>query len=108
MEELIWILAIWGCAVLFSGIGIYAGNRKDPMWFWTGSTVLPEKVKDIPAYNRANRKMWLLYSIPFWITGITYYWFDIESAIVMVVACTGGIGWLIWYYSKIEEKYIIK
>jgi hypothetical protein len=104
---IIWIFAVWSCAAVFSGLGIYAGKREKPMWFWSGSTVTPEKVKDIPAYNRANRKMWLMYSIPFWITGISYFWYPKPSVIIMLLACTVGLGWLIYYYHRIEKKFMI-
>ena len=37
----VWILCVGGTATLFTGIGIYAMHRKEPMWFWAGSTVRP-------------------------------------------------------------------
>lgn len=52
--------------ILFSGIGAYAWRRKDPMWFWSGTTVNPDTVSDIPAYNRANAIMWMIYALPYW------------------------------------------
>lgn len=105
---IIWIISIWGCAALFLGIGIYAGKREKPMWFWSGTTVEPDTISDIPAYNKAYRKMWIIYSIPFWVTGISYLWYPMQSAILMVVSSTLGVGWLIWYYHGIEKKYKIK
>ena len=48
----------FGCGGLFYWIGTWASQRKDPMHFWTGSTVDPKTISDIPAYNQANAQMW--------------------------------------------------
>ena len=56
----------------FTGIGIYAARRKEPMWFWSGSTVPAWEIRDIPAYNRANGVMWCLYSLLFYLAGLLY------------------------------------
>lgn len=101
----VWILFVGGTAALFTGIGIYAMHRKEPMWFWAGSTVRPESITDIPAYNRENGWMWILYSIPFWIgTGLKLYWPKLGSAI-LTLSCTVGIAWLIWRYHRILKKF---
>ncbi len=101
----VWILCVGGAAALFTGIGIYAMHRKDPMWFWAGSTVQPERITDIPAYNRENGWMWILYSIPVWIATILgVRWVEL-GAIVLTLSCTVGIGWLIWRYQRILKKY---
>lgn len=105
-EYVLWIMVAWGCAVLFTGLGIYAGKRKNPMWFWSGTTVPAETVADIPGYNRKNRTMWILYSVPFWISGVTYIWFPVFAGITILAACSVGVIWLIWYYKRIERKYV--
>lgn len=107
-DKLIWIISTWGCAFLFMIIGLYAKHRKKPMWFWSGTTVPEESVTDIPSYNKANCRMWCIYSVPFWICGITYFVFPITTVIVFTLCCTAGIGWLIWYYKRIEKKFIKK
>lgn len=105
MGVIIWMISVWGCAILFTGIGLFAWKREEPMWFWSGSTVDPDTVSDIPAYNREMMKMWVGYSIPFWITGLTFIWYPAVSAIAMGIAATLGIGWLVWRYHKIKKKY---
>lgn len=101
----VWILCVGGTAALFTGIGIYAMRRKEPMWFWAGSTVRAESITDIPAYNRANGWMWILYSIPVWLaTGIGWYWPKLGSTI-LTLSCTVGIAWVIWRYQRILKKY---
>ena len=47
------------CSALLTGIGIYAWNRKKPMWFWSGKTVKETEISDITAYNHANGIMWM-------------------------------------------------
>ena len=101
-------IIIWFCAAIFSGIGIYAGRAKTPMHFWSDSTVSPEKCKDIVAYNKANQKLWLIYSVPFWLAGFIGF-FSVEmAALVLTLSCTLGLIWPIWQYGKISKKYLIK
>ena len=65
MGSIIWLIIMIPVSVLFSGIGIYAWKRKKPMWFWSGSTVEEYEISDVPAYNRANGIMWLVFSAVF-------------------------------------------
>lgn len=57
MENLIWYIIMIPSSALFTGIGIYAWNRKKPMWFWSG-TVVKEELSDAAAYNHANGVIW--------------------------------------------------
>ena len=99
------------CAGIFYGIGIWAHNRKDPMHFYAGSTVDPNTISDICAYNRENEKMWKIFSVPFWFSAVSAFfsiWLDvlmIISVTVLVIGCTVGIGWLVWQYNRIYKKY---
>lgn len=103
--DIIWLICTWGCAALFTGFSLYARRLKKPMWFWSGSEVPSYKIKDIPAYNKANGIMWSRYSVPFWISGISFFWYRIFAVVLLVLACTVGIIWLIRYYEKISKKY---
>ena len=99
------------CAGIFYGIGFWAQKRSDPMHFYTGTTVDPKTISDIPAYNRENAKMWKAFSIPFWLCAgcaLGSIWFDvlmIVSIVLLALGCTVGIGWLICKYHKILKKY---
>ena len=102
------------CAVIFFWIGLWAQCRKDPMHFYSGTTVDPKTVTDIPAYNMENAKMWKQFSIPFWISGfagVASLFIPVLfglSTVLLLVGCTVGIGWLLWKYCTIENKYIIR
>ena len=103
----------FGCGSLFYGIGHWAETRKDPMHFYAGVAVDPKTISDIPVYNRANAKMWKQYSIPYWlilVSTILTIWddrFSIISTILIIIACTSGIGWLLHRYHKILNQYKI-
>ena len=102
------------CAGIFYGIGFWAQKRNDPMHFYTGTTVDPKTISDIPAYNRENAKMWKVFSVPFWLCAgcaLGSIWFDvlmIVSIVLLALGCTVGIGWLICKYQKILKKYKIR
>ncbi len=110
---IIMIICCWGSALLFLTIGTCAARSEKPMHFWSGTTVDPATISDIPAYNHANGRMWALYSVPYWICGvfggleIVFHsaWFPIACLIVMVLACTVGMWWLVRTYKSIEKKY---
>ena len=105
MEIIIWLMITIPCSLLFTGMGIYAWRRKKPMWFWSGSSVREDEISDIPAYNRANGIMWIVYSLVFWVStfmGLK----DISAAgIVLAVGCLCGIPLLTIAYSRIYRKY---
>ena len=109
------ILCGFGCGALFSWIGSWAESRKDPMHFWTGSVVDPKTIRDIPAYNTANARMWKRYAAPYWMTGwCGFASFLIYKPAVLIgvfligTASTVGIVWLIWTYKQIEKQYKIQ
>ena len=76
-------------------------------------SVDPCSVVDIPAYNRENSNMWLVYSIPYWISGVVSFFFSAGDFVAMIavcilmLACIPGLAILIWRYKQIERKYII-
>ena len=105
MERILWIIIMLPCSISFTALGIYAWNRKKPMWFWSGSTVREYEITDIPAYNRANGKMWIAYSLVFWISLILGIFNVSVAGIVLGVGCLGGIPVLVFVYGKIYARY---
>ena len=106
--DIIWYLTVLGCALLFVGIGVYAGKLEKPMWFWSGSHVDPAAISDVKAYNRENARMWYGYSLWFWVSGLSWAWSKLLALAAMVLGCTVGIAILVGTYLRIEKKYTIK
>ena len=102
------------CAGIFYGIGVWAQKRKDPMHFYSGTTVDPKTISDVPAYNRENSRLWKQYSIPFWLcAGCAFGSIWVEglmtvSIVLLVLGCTVGIGWLVLKYNRILKAYKIR
>ena len=105
---IIWCITVFGCAFLFLGIGIYAEKREKPMWFWSGTTVDEKKITDVKAYNKENGRMWKIYSLWYFASGIIYFWSVGISVAILVASCTIGMGILVATYNKIEKKYKVK
>ena len=101
----------FGCGALFFGIGVWAAKQKKPMHFWSGSTVDPGIITNIPAYNRENSRMWKQFSVPFWMCGvlaIASLWADWCAAAYTILIFAGSIGggiWLVLRYQRIAGKY---
>ena len=115
LEGIVLILCGFGCGSLFSWMSSWAKKRKDPMHFWSGSTVDPKTITDIPAYNQANARMWKRYAIPYWMTGwcgfacfLNYKLAAVVGCVLIGAASTDGILWLIWAYKRIEKQYKIQ
>ena len=110
----IMLVCCWGSGALFLGIGICARKRRIPVHFWAGMKIDPSSISDISDYNRENGRMWMKYSIPYWISGALSIlgawkmWISVLSVVIMVLACTLGIVWLITTYKRIEKTYIVK
>ena len=102
---IVWLICVGGCAAAFTGIGIYAYRREEPMWFWSGSTVRREELTDVEAYNRANGVMWHVYAIPYWISTFLFFWYPEAATTLLVAAGTFGLIPLIAAYRKIYRKY---
>ncbi len=105
MEIIIWLVTMIPCSMLLTGIGIFAWKRKKPMWFWSGTTVSENEIRDIPAYNRANGIMWICYSSIFWLSTILgIFRMDMAGILLMVGGIAGSLV-LIIAYRHIYEKY---
>ena len=105
---IIWCITIFGCAILFFGMGIYAQKSEKPMHFWAGTTIDPSKITDVKAYNRENARMWKIYSLWYFASGIVYFFNEWIAIALLVASCTLGMVILVATYNKIEKKYKIK
>ena len=52
MDNIMYLIVMWAAAVIFIIIGIYAMNRKKPMWLSAGSPISESNINDVKAYNR--------------------------------------------------------
>ena len=105
MEQAGWLLIMAPCSAVFTAIGVYAWYRKKPMWFWSGSTVEESEITDIPAYNRANGRMWILFSLPLWLSAFLGLWSDAAALILLTAGVVVGLPLLVAAYRRIYEKY---
>ncbi len=104
-ENIIFAATCWFCSLIFGIIALWAFKRKDPMHFWSGSTVRPEEIADISAYNRANGLMWAIYTVCMVVTGLLSLFSIKIGAILLVIICIPGIVVLIVAYNRIYNKY---
>jgi len=109
---IIMFLCCFGCGFLFLMIGLRADKSDNPVNFWAGKPVRSEWIKDITGYNKANARMWKVYSIPYFLSAVlsllnsTYENMMIVSLVVLILAALPGIPILIRHYQKIEKKYV--
>ena len=102
-----WILTSGLFSALITGIGVYAWLRKKPMWFWSGSKVEEDEIADIPAYNRANGIMWIVYSLPYWISTFVGLKDMVLASDILLIWVIASIPLLILVYRRIYNKYSV-
>ena len=105
MEHAGWLFIMAPCSAVFTAIGVYAYHRKKPMWFWSGSTVEESEIADIPAYNRANCRMWIIFSLPLWLSTLLGLWSEVAASILLTAGFVIGIPLLVAAYRRMYEKY---
>ena len=105
MNHIIWLIIMVPVSLLFTGIGIYAWRRKEPMWFWSGSTVKESEISDTAAYNRANGIMWLVFSLMLWISTVLGALNMKIGGILLIAGCMIGVPILPIIYGAIYRKY---
>ena len=105
MEKVLWLLILVPVSALFTGIGIYAARRKEPMWFWSGTQVRKEEISDVRAYNRANGILWIAFSSIFWAAALLGAFLPGAGGILLAAGCTAGIPCLAAAYGRILRKY---
>lgn len=101
-----YLVIMWGAAVIYLIIGIYAMSKKTPMRLSFISKIPMEKISDIPAFNKEIGKMWCVLAIVLFAGGALDMLNPAFSVFFFAIACTVGVGGAAWWQSKIEKKYI--
>ncbi|MBE6935965.1 MAG: hypothetical protein E7458_05620 [Ruminococcaceae bacterium] len=96
------------CGGVFLAIGQWARRRKEPMHFYSGTEVAPEEIRDIPAYNRANARLWSVYSLPYFLSAVIGIRYPGFAGILVGLSCMPGIFFLLFSYHRIYRKYATK
>lgn len=105
-ENIIMMFCCLPCSITFTILGIESWRKKTPVHFWSGTKVTAEEVTDVKAYNRANARMWFVYSVPYWTAAFLSVKNGLLAGIILGVACTfGTITLAAWYALWIEKKY---
>lgn len=73
--------------------------------FWSGSSVKEAEIADISAYNRANGRMWIVFSLPFWLSAFLGFWNTAAAVVLTVANCLIGLPLLVLVYHRIYAKY---
>ena len=107
MEDKLLLLLTLAAALLFTTLGVFAWRREKPMWFWADGTPDPATLTDIPAYNRANGKMWLIYSLIFWLSTPVCLVNETVGGLLMAILALAALPFLAAAYKKIYRKYQI-
>ena len=105
-ESVIWYLIMFSSGLLFLSIGVYAHYSSKPFHFWAGTKVTA--VDDVKKYNQENGRLWMGYSIWYFLSGIAWMWSMTAALILLIVGGIGGTPLLIRKYMKIEKKYHVQ
>lgn len=104
-ENVFFAVICWLCSLIFGAIALWAYRRRDPMHFWSGSTVKPEEIEDIHGYNRANGLMWAIYAFCMFAAGALSLISITVGVILIVTLSFPGLIVLIIVYKRIYNRY---
>lgn len=93
------------CAIPFYIIALCEKNSTEPITFWTGDETLKSKVKNIPAYNLAMSRIYLVYAITLTLGAVLSFITLIGSVIIICLDLTVGLYLLYRKYKKILSTY---
>lgn len=105
MELMIFEAIMLATVMLFGGVGVWALRSKGPVHFWSGTQVKPEEITDIPAYNKANAKMWFCFCVPLVASMLIAPFNMVAAGVTAGAGVLAGIVAVIIVYSRIERKY---
>ena len=105
MEKIAWLLIMIPLSALFTGIGIYAWRRKEPMWFFAGMKTEEARIKDVGAFNKANGILWLVYSLFMWIAAAVGAVNGKAGGMILTAVCILGALVLPVAYTQILRRY---
>ena len=104
-DHIAFAVICWACALSFGAIALWALKRRTPMHFWAGSTVKPEEITDIPAYNRANGFLWAAYAAWMAANGAIALLDITVATVLLLIQCLPGVAVLVAVYRRIYQKY---
>ena len=105
-EGLLFVAICMACAVLFLIMGLLARKKPEPVQFWSGWEVTEKNIRDIPAYNRAYGRIWIVYALAWFLAGLTPFITSAPISVILIgIVCFGGIPSIILTYRKIYKKY---
>ncbi|MEZ3433714.1 MAG: DUF3784 domain-containing protein [Lachnospiraceae bacterium] len=103
-----YLALMWIGAAMFLAAGICIMKSKKPVRLSLYTKVTPDMVADVSAYNREVGKMWCISSAVLFASGIAEALQPAFSVLIFALTCTIGVGFSVWWQSKIEEKYLVK
>ena len=95
----------WSISPIIGITALWISKRRKPIHFFAGTTVEPQKITDVPAYNRANAKMWALYAAWLIIIGALSLLNSTVGIVLSVVSIIPGVFFLCIPYKRIYKKY---
>jgi len=104
-DNIMMAVIIGFCAIIFGLISLWAYRRQDPMHFWAGTTVDPDTIIDVPAYNRAHGKIWLVFTLLHVFAAIISLFDMMAGGVAVVAASVLGIPYFFIAYNRIQKKY---
>ena len=63
------------------------------------------EITDVEQYNKANGRMWKLYSLWYVASGVAEVWNEILAIVLLLAGCSIGLVFLVWSYRRIYNRY---
>lgn len=104
---LIWLFCLLFVGGVCLGMGIKWSKGREPAGPWAkGKAPKRTDFTDVDAYNRAMGRQLKLYSIPFFLAAVCFFWRPLVAGILAAVTCIPGLILLLMRFGMIYQKYI--
>ena len=102
--RIISLVLFWGIATAFILNIRYFSKRNKPIPFWNGTTIDMKSISDISTFNKAVSKVYVIYALFFFFSGILIFFLSAVFFITIIVSTIGIIALSI-IYNRMVDTY---
>jgi len=95
----------WMVALIYGVTALWLSKRRKPFPFFTGVSIPAEVLIDVRAYNRANGKMWAVYSIVHVVAGLLALASSTLGFVLLGLLILPGLVILFTIHKRIFNRY---
>ena len=98
-------ITLWIVALIYGVTAYLVSKRSKPFPFFTGVSIPTEMLTDVRAYNRANGKMWAIYSAVHVVAGFLALLSSTLGFVLFGLLILPGLVFMFGFHKRILRQY---